>query len=184
VVRQGLLLQRGEGVRVGLVDAEELLDTPARRSQEIVTNRLVRDASFRFRVVEQAYDGRCALTGVRMTNGYGRAEVDAAHIQPVANGGPDATRNGIALMKSMHWAFDRGLLGLSDSGHILTVDRGLDGTVAKLLPDDRQAFLPEKVDLRPHHAFLEWHREHVFKGHVPISGRLGSQNQLFTEYKP
>lgn len=167
VVRQGLLLQSDEGIRVGLVDAEELLDTPERRSQEIVTNRLVRDASFRFRVVEQAYDGRCALTGVRMTNGYGRAEVDAAHIQPVANGGPDSTRNGIALMKSMHWAFDRGLLGLSDSGHILTVDRGLDGTVAKLLPDDRRAFLPEKADLRPHHAFLAWHRDHVFKGHIP-----------------
>lgn len=167
VVRQGLLLQPAEEIRVGLVDAAELIDTPERRNQEIITNRLVRDASFRFRVVEQAYDGRCALTGARMTNGYGRAEVDAAHIQPVAEGGPDSTRNGIALMKSMHWAFDRGLLGLSDAGHILTVERGLDATVAKLLPDHRRAFLPEKQDLRPHHAFLSWHREHVFKGNIP-----------------
>ncbi|WP_353268053.1 HNH endonuclease [Gemmatimonas sp.] len=164
VVRQGLLLHPIDGIRVGLVDARDLIDTPERRSQEIVTNRLVRDASFRFRVVEQAYDGRCALTGARMTNGYGRAEVDAAHIQPVANGGPDSTRNGLALMKSMHWAFDRGLVALSDSGDILTVDRGLDLTVAKLLPDDRRAFLPETEDLRPHQAFVAWHRQHVFKG--------------------
>jgi len=135
-----------------------------RGTREIVTNTLVRDASFRFRVVEQAYDGRCALTGVRLTNGHGRAEVDAAHIQPVAAGGPDATRNGLALMKSMHWAFDRGLVSLSDDGGILTVDRGLDPTILKLLPGDQRAFLPEKADLRPHGAFLRWHREHVFKG--------------------
>jgi putative restriction endonuclease len=164
VVRQGLLLPPEQGVRVGLVDAEELIDRPDRRTREIVTNTLVRDASFRFRVVEQAYDGRCALTGVRMTNGNGRAEVDAAHIQPVAAGGPDATRNGLALMKSMHWAFDRGLVSLADDGGILTVDRGLDPTIFKLLPGDRRAFLPEKPDLRPHGAFLRWHREHVFKG--------------------
>jgi len=171
VVRQGLLLQATPGIRVGLVDADELIDTPERRSQEIVTNRLVRDASFRYRVVEQAYDGRCAFTGVRMTNGNGRAEVDAAHIQPVAAGGPDSTRNGLALMKSMHWAFDRGLVALSDGGHILTVDRGLDGTVAKLLPEDRRAFLPIASDLQPHHAFLDWHRRHVFKGNaLAVSG--------------
>lgn len=164
VVRRGLLLQPGEGIREGLVDADVLIDTPERRSREIVTNSLVRDASFRFRVVEQAYDGRCALTGVRMTNGHGRAEVDAAHIQPVAAGGPDSTRNGLALMKSMHWAFDRGLVSLSDAGRILTVDRGLDTAVLRLLPDDRRAFLPENPDLQPHYAFLEWHRQHVFKG--------------------
>lgn len=164
VVRQGLLLPAEQGVRVGLVDAEELIDRPERRTREIVTNTLVRDASFRFRVVEQAYDGRCAMTGVRMTNGHGRAEVDAAHIQPVAAGGPDATRNGLALMKSMHWAFDRGLVSLSDEGSILTVDRGLDPTILRLLPVNQRAFLPDKADLHPHAAFLRWHRENVFKG--------------------
>jgi putative restriction endonuclease len=164
VVRQGLLLPAGEGVRKGLVDADILIDNPRRSTREIVTNSLVRDASFRFRVVEQAYDGRCALTGVRMTNGHGRAEVDAAHIRPVAAGGPDSTRNGLALMKSMHWAFDRGLVSLSDEGHILTVERGLDAAFLRLLREDRVAQFPDRADDRPHPSFLRWHRENCFKG--------------------
>jgi putative restriction endonuclease len=164
VVRQGLLLQPGDGIRTGLVDADALIDYPERRSREIVTNSLIRDASFRLRVVEQAYDGRCAFTGVRMTNGFGRAEADAAHIQPVADGGPDSTRNGLALMKSMHWAFDRGLISLSDEGRVLTVERGLDAPILRLLPENRIALLPTKPDQRPHPAFLQWHRENRFKG--------------------
>lgn len=164
VVRQGLLLPAGEGVRAGLVDADILIDDPRRPTREIVTNSLVRDASFRFRVVEQVYSGRCAMTGVRMTNGHGRAEVDAAHIQPVSAGGPDSTRNGLALMKSMHWAFDRGLVSLSDEGRILTVERGLDVPVLRLLPEDRIARFPERPDERPHPSFLQWHRENCFKG--------------------
>lgn len=61
VVRQGLLLQPGDGIRTGLVDADALSDYPRRHSREIVTNSLIRDARFRLREVEQAYDGRCAL---------------------------------------------------------------------------------------------------------------------------
>lgn len=132
----------------------------------MVYNRAIRDATFRYRVVEQAYNGRCALTGVRMLNGNGRAEVDAAHIQPVEAGGPDSTRNGLALMKSLHWAFDRGLLSLSDDGHILTVERGIDAPVLRLLPQDRRAHFPHHPDQRPHEEFLRWHRRNRFKGSI------------------
>jgi putative restriction endonuclease len=42
----------------------------------------VRDASFRRQVVE-AYDARCAVTRLRIINGGGRAEVQAAHVWAV-----------------------------------------------------------------------------------------------------
>ena len=102
-----------------------------------------------------------------MTNGNGRAEVDAAHIQPVERGGPDSSRNGLALMKSLHWAFDRGLVSLSDEGRILTVDRNLEAPILRLLPDNRLAFLPTRIEQKPHAAFLGWHRQNCFKGICP-----------------
>ena len=92
------------------------------------------------------------------------AEVDAAHIRPVEADGPDMVRNGIALMKSVHWAFDRGLVSLADDGMILTVDRGLDPSLRGLLRGDGVALLPSKIDERPHPGFLTWLREHGFVG--------------------
>jgi putative restriction endonuclease len=170
VVRQGLtMMATPSGIRYGMTDAGILETVPQRATREVVSNRAIRDATFRYRVVEQAYKGRCALTGVRMLNGNGRAEVDAAHIQPVEAGGPDVTRNGLALMKSLHWAFDRGLVSLSIEGRILTVERGLDEPVLRLLPQDRRAYLPQNVDERPHEEFLRWHREHRFKGGIPLA---------------
>jgi putative restriction endonuclease len=74
-----------------------------------VTNRLVRDRVFR-KIVLDAYDCRCAITGLKFINGGGRAEVEAAHIKPVEANGPDIVSNGIALSGTVHWMFDRGLI--------------------------------------------------------------------------
>jgi len=150
--------------RQGLTDVEELFNLERRPLEEVALSRRIRDQSFRYRVVERAYDGRCALSGIRMTNGRGRAEADAAHIRPVEKDGPDTLRNGIALTKSLHWAFDRGLISLANDGQILTVDRGLDPAILGLLRPDKVALLPRLLDERPHPAFLAWHRTNVFKG--------------------
>ena len=80
------------------------------------------------------------------------------------NDGPDIVRNGIALMKSLHWAFDRGFISLADDGRILTVERGIDGGIRGLLRPGGTALLPEQADERPHPEFLKWHRENVFRG--------------------
>jgi putative restriction endonuclease len=58
-----------------------------------LTSRPVRDRAFR-RVVLKAYDERCAITGLKLINGGGRAEVEAAHIRPVEANGPDTVQNG------------------------------------------------------------------------------------------
>jgi putative restriction endonuclease len=167
VVALGMSIPQSIGQpREGLTDTEVLSTVSQRELREVVLNQTIRDATFRYRVVEDAYEGRCALTGVRMTNGFGRAEVDAAHIRPVEDGGPDSTRNGMALMKTMHWAFDRGLISLENDGRILTVERGLDDRVLRMLPDDRQAIWPKNQVQQPHHSFLEWHRTTCFKGPV------------------
>jgi putative restriction endonuclease len=125
----------------------------------ILMSRKVRDRQFRKRVLD-AYGCRCALTGMRLINGGGRAEVQAAHIMSVEAGGPDTEVNGIALSGTVHWMFDRGLISLRDDGEILLSDKINDvDSVEKLIRPDRRAILPDNSNLRPNPRYLSWHRE-------------------------
>lgn len=72
--------------------------------------------------------------------------------------------NGLALSGTLHWMFDRGLLGLSEGGDILVSRQVNDGDgTARLLTPDRRAALPARAHLRPHPDHLRWHRDHVFR---------------------
>ncbi len=98
---------------------------------------------------------------MRLINGGGRAETEAAHIMSVEAGGPDTVANGIALSGTVHWMFDRGLIALSDGGDILLSAKINDvASVEKLIYPDRQARLPAHANLRPHSRYLAWHREY------------------------
>ena len=126
-------------------------------------SRLVRDRLFRRRVV-QAYDARCSITGLKLINGGGRAEVEAAHIRPVERGGPDIITNGIALSGTVHWMFDRGLIGLSDDLEILISRQANDPDgIRGMINRNGFAIPPTRALERPHPGFLAWHREHCFK---------------------
>lgn len=159
-----ILSPKGTGVQEGLVDPSVPPELTRRPIRDVIVSRPVRDASFRMRVVADVYQGVCALSGVKLTNGYGRAEVDAAHIMPVERGGPDSVQNGLALSKTLHWAFDRGLISLADDGAILTVERGLDSPLRRLIRPEGHSIQPTRPDDRPHPWFVAWHRGNVFKG--------------------
>ena len=127
------------------------------------SSRIVRDRVFRRKVLE-AYDCRCAITGLKFINGGGRAEVEAAHIKPVEQNGPDIITNGIALSGTAHWMFDRGLITLSDDLEV-KVSRQVNDvdSVWKLVNPTRRAAVPANSAHRPHPSYLAWHREHCFK---------------------
>lgn len=128
-----------------------------------LTSRTVRDRAFR-KIIIRAYDGRCAVTGLKFINGGGRMEVDAAHIKPVQFNGPDIVNNGIALSGTAHWMFDRGLVSLADDMTILVSRHvnDVDGML-RFINDSGVAILPKRATERPHPHFLEWHRTHCFK---------------------
>lgn len=129
--------------------------------QQIV-NRPFREAKFR-QHIRRLYDRTCAFTSLRLINGKGRPEVEAAHIIPVESGGNDSVQNGIALSGTVHWMFDRGLLSLTDDFHILA-SRHLNYDISHLLNADMKATVPEDKSKRPHPAYLSWHRSERFKG--------------------
>ena len=142
--------------------AAYLFEQPRDRVQQL-TSRVVRDRVFR-KIVLRAYDERCAITGLRLINGGGRAEVDAAHIRPVQANGPDVVNNGLALSGTAHWMFDRGLISLGNDLEILISRHvnDVDG-VRTFINKNGFAFAPQRPGDRPHPHFLAWHREKCFK---------------------
>jgi putative restriction endonuclease len=129
----------------------------------LTVSRVLRDRVFR-RIVLRAYDERCAITGLKLINGMGRAEVAAAHIRPVEASGPDIISNGIALSGTAHWMFDRGLISLADDLEILISRQTNDPDgVRSIINKTGRALAPHRISDRPHPHFLNWHREHCFK---------------------
>lgn len=128
-----------------------------------LTDRAVRDKNFR-KIVLTAYKQRCAITGLRLINGGGRAEAEAAHIKPVEHNGPDIVSNGIALSGTAHWMFDRGLIGLSNDLEILISRQANDyETIKSLINSSGLLMKPDRLSDYPRQEFIAWHRDHCFK---------------------
>lgn len=137
------------------------LNTVNRGIVQQLLNRPFRDVKFK-QHVREVYDRTCAFTGLRLINGKGRPEVEAAHIKPVESGGPDSIRNGIALSGTVHWMFDRGLLSMKNDFKIIK-SRHLNHDVSHLLLPDLKANVPKQPHLQPHPHYIEWHRDTCFK---------------------
>ena len=162
-VRLGLAGEIGDGVEEG---AQPLFDHGAapgaddvRRVEQMLVNRKIRDANFRRQICE-AYDDRCAVTGLRIINGGGRSEVQAAHIWGVGQGGPDVVQNGLALSGTVHWLFDRHLISLTNDYRLLVSHNKVPAEFRVLF--ERQLdriHLPKDERLWPHPTYVERHRE-------------------------
>ncbi|NQY98571.1 MAG: HNH endonuclease [Henriciella sp.] len=140
--------------------AADFLHEIERETTLQLSNRKVRDPRFRAAVLN-AYGKRCAITGWSFTNGGGRAEVEAAHIRPVQFGGPDRICNGLALSGTVHWMFDRGLIGISPNDDFIISRKVNDPeSITRLLNPTGKLVRPDSPQHQPHPAFLEWHRNH------------------------
>jgi len=130
---------------------------------ERLTRRPYRDVAFR-RKVREAYDYRCAMSGLRLRNGGGRPEVQAAHIKPVEENGTDSPRNGLALSGTLHWMFDRGLVSVAEDCKTILVSRNKvpSDVVNRLLRPDGLLLAPSDPRNAPHPENLRWHRENRF----------------------
>jgi putative restriction endonuclease len=159
------VLPRSTQTEVGGLSEQQMpfLYEQERERMAYFGSRIVRDRIFR-RIVLNAYGERCAFTGLKLINGGGRAEAEAAHIRPVEASGPDIVTNGIALSGTAHWMFDRGLLALADDLRILMSRHVNDSAgVAALINKSGYAGAPMRAADRPHPHFLRWHRENRFK---------------------
>lgn len=133
-----------------LTDDEEEYTEARRRARDSAFSELVREA----------YDRTCAICGNSRETPDGNPEVEAAHIYPKQEGGADDVRNGIALCKLHHWAFDNGWLAISDEYEILVKDApDRDGYYEFKQLEEDTLHLPDNDEAEPHPMFLEQHRD-------------------------
>lgn len=147
----------------GLSDEREEYDFQPRQRSEMLQSRLVRDRNFRSLVLD-AYDCTCAISGLRLLGGDGTFEVEAAHIRPVSQEGPDMLTNGLALSRTYHWLFDNGLVAITPEFTIVVsqfclgleqLSSSLEGKKLCKLPDSRSDW--------PSLEFLGWHMQNTFQ---------------------
>jgi len=127
--------------------------------------QLFRDQGFR-RAVVTAYNHRCALCGIRMQTSQGHTAVDAAHIIPWSETHNDDPRNGLALCKLCHWAFDEGLMTVSCRYEVMTspqISTSPNFPAHLQVLSGRGIILPEKEIYNPDLESLKWHRARVYK---------------------
>lgn len=119
-----------------------------------------RDQGFR-RIVVKAYAHRCALCGVRIITPEQHTVVDAAHIIPWSRSKNDDIRNGMALCKLCHWAFDEGMMGVSNDYNVITSSQiALNPNVPGFLLtlSGRGIIPPSDRDFWPAQEYLAEHR--------------------------
>ncbi len=128
------------------------------------TKRVARSQAFKRRLLS-LYDFRCAACGQGYATEDGKWEAEAAHIVPRSLKGADDARNGLALCRSHHWAFDQGLFGILPTRTIVLRPSGVaEPRNAHLKPlagkpvrsADDPAFVPAL-------NALEWHLRNIVR---------------------
>jgi putative restriction endonuclease len=133
---------------------------PRYGSETTVRHRLGQGA-FQVMVLD-AYRRRCAITGESTL-----PVLEAAHILPFAENGPNELANGMLLRADFHKLFDRGLITVTPALRIEISSRireqWFNGKVYYRLHGERLANLPADARDHPDPAHLAWHNEHCFQ---------------------
>jgi len=122
-----------------------------------------RDQAFRD-VVLNNYDQTCAVTGQKFVYSA-TVEADAAHIIGKGFRGTDDPRNGLAMSKSVHWAFDKGIFTISDHFEVIIHPKAKTASFNAfplMIAGGKRICLPADSAYHPHQEALEWHRKERF----------------------
>jgi putative restriction endonuclease len=129
---------------------------PEREEEIILRGHIFKNA------ILELYDHRCSVSGFKVElsdNGRNISMIDACHIVPFAESGDGTITNGFALAPTLHRAFDRGLIGVSDDYRVVINPKAKDyspgGGIRRfegqkiVLPADPR-FYPSKERFRKH----------------------------------
>ncbi|MEM1268484.1 MAG: HNH endonuclease [Bacteroidota bacterium] len=113
-----------------------------------------------FRYAVQTAYGKCAVT-----REHSLPALDAAHIVPVAAGGPHEISNGLLLRADIHRLFDRGYVTVTPDYQFKVSPRlanEFDNGKVYYELEDRRLWLPKHSEHFPKREWLEQHEAEVF----------------------
>ncbi|MEX1187982.1 MAG: HNH endonuclease [Bacteroidia bacterium] len=125
----------------------------------------VRGSLFKQRV-PKIYNYRCAISGLQVSSTLSISMVDACHIQPWSLNHIDTIQNGICLTPTLHRAFDRGLIAISDDYRVIISESFMEdknSSYAISQFNRKPLLLPHKKEYAPSLDFIAWHRENSFQ---------------------
>ena len=156
---EGSILYQMVQERLGTQDYKSKQE---KRFSESLTKHRLGQGAFKVAVTD-AYKRRCAITGEKTL-----PVLEAAHIKPFSEDGPNSVNNGMLLKSDFHTLFDDGYIAIDENYRI---------DVSKRLHEDygngkdyykyhgkKLLILPDKGIQLPAKEYLEWHNEHVFLG--------------------
>ncbi|HZB90261.1 MAG TPA: HNH endonuclease [Stellaceae bacterium] len=157
----GLRLWEGVQERLARAAPAGLAEPAARFGEPVLIRPRLGQGAFRV-LVTDLYGRRCAVTRERTL-----PALDAAHIRPYAEGGAHEATNGLLLRRDIHSLFDAGYVTVT-TDYRFEVSRRIreeyeNGRDYYALRGN-EITLPERSELRPDKAALEWHNERCFRG--------------------
>jgi putative restriction endonuclease len=154
-VKKDILYDPAENYARKVIRKFEQMNLAEREEELILRSHIFRKA------VLEIYDGRCAISGMKLEFGKNVTMVDACHIIPFADAQGDTITNGIALSPTLHRAFDRGLVSVSDDYRVLVHPRLTDyfPEVGIRKFSGQQLYLPLNSSFYPSCENLRKHRE-------------------------
>lgn len=137
-----------------------ILPSENRYGEEYLTRARLGQGAFRF-LVTDAYHRSCSITGERTL-----PVLQASHIKPFAQDGPNRTENGLLLRSDLHILFDRGYITVTPEYRVEVSNRIKEefnnGRVYYPLHGKKIENLPDKIIHRPSKEFLMWHNSNKF----------------------
>jgi len=144
---------------------EKKLDSPPqlKDAKEKVNRQRIetpRDKAFGT-VVKRIYENKCCICETSMKTPDNHPEVQGAHIYPKSKNGSDDIRNGIALCRIHHWAFDCGWIGISDNFEVIVnpkLPKEKDYEIIRRY-NGKKIYLPKNEIFHPGKLYLTEHRK-------------------------
>jgi putative restriction endonuclease len=125
--------------------------------KKVLRSIIRRQGQSRFRkALLGAYQGRCAVTGCKVTE-----LLEAAHIHPYRGEHTNKVNNGLLLRADIHTLFDLGLIGITPDTLRVVVSEKLRGTEYETL-HNRPLNRPENQEDIPSLEALQWHNENSY----------------------
>nr|WP_298332512.1 HNH endonuclease [uncultured Christiangramia sp.] len=104
------------------------------------------------------------MSGMRILGPPNIQMIDACHIHPFSLSNDDTVKNGIALSPTLHRAFDRGLISITEEYRVkvsaLVYDKDSEFTLSQFA--NKQILLPENTAWHPSMDSLNWHQKNIF----------------------
>ncbi|SHG08125.1 putative restriction endonuclease [Salegentibacter echinorum] len=116
------------------------------------------------RTIPKIYDYTCCISGLKINSAHNIQMVDACHIHPFSISNDDTVSNGISLSPTLHRAFDRGLITITQN-FIVRISPTIEEKESSFPLfnfEDKQIQLPKKYEWYPSQEALKWHNKEVF----------------------